>query len=178
MVQRDPKKMMGAVQVSEYLRISLSTVHHLTRAGKLKSEKIGKKWCYTKQDLDFYLEHGHSVENKTDEDRREYERYLCNLHGRLKIDAGKDLLWAGDAVMRNYSLGGALFETTADFQIEKLRKELTQINVDLAIDSKHTYKLNGKLVYFVHPGVTRLGIEFDQSSRESISEVSQFLGVN
>ncbi len=49
------KKVLTAQEVSECLRISLSTVHHLTRTGKIKGVKMGKQWRYVRQDIDRWL---------------------------------------------------------------------------------------------------------------------------
>ena len=45
------KKVMTAQEVSEQLRIPLSTVYGLTKRGKIPAIKLGKHWRYLESDI-------------------------------------------------------------------------------------------------------------------------------
>ncbi len=105
---------LTAPEVGAYLRISLSTVHHLTRTGKLKAQKQGKRWTYLKSDIDRYVNEGLSEwisGNLTEKDRRSFARRICSLEGLMKLEGeqGAAIRWAHGRVL-NVSDQGMLFE--------------------------------------------------------------------
>lgn len=109
---------MSAPEVGDYLRVSLSTVHHLTRTGKLKARKQGKRWTYLKADVDRYINEGFPKWAPRDEvsanDRRAHARRPCHLSGRMKLEGriGNDSSdWAHGRVL-NISEQGMLFEVS------------------------------------------------------------------
>ncbi|OGW80564.1 MAG: hypothetical protein A3G33_09280 [Omnitrophica bacterium RIFCSPLOWO2_12_FULL_44_17] len=50
-------KIMTAQEVSSYLKIPLSTLYGLSKAGKIRAVKVGKHWRYLAEDIEKYL-HG------------------------------------------------------------------------------------------------------------------------
>lgn len=55
-----PKKQVLTIkEVSHYLRIPVSTVYDLARAGKIKGRKFGKHWRFLEEDIVSYF-HGNS----------------------------------------------------------------------------------------------------------------------
>jgi excisionase family DNA binding protein len=47
--------LLTAHEVSQMLRIPLSTVYHLTSVGKLQAVRIGKHWRYHRSDVEKFL---------------------------------------------------------------------------------------------------------------------------
>lgn len=45
------KRVMTAQEVSEHLRIPLSTIYNLTKRGKIPAIKLGKHWRYLESDI-------------------------------------------------------------------------------------------------------------------------------
>lgn len=178
----DSKTVLSAQEVSEYLRISLSTVHHLTRAGKLRSKKIGNKWCYKKSDLDYYLEHGEMPAESGDvaAERRVYKRFDCHSGCVLKIQKeGRDIEEFVGYVL-NYSRGGVLFEFTdaagpAKFTGNKpLRIKVSVPNAQ----NKEYYEWEGTVVHLDIEKTTRAGIQFKKLEDENLSRLSECFGLN
>ena len=83
------RKIISAQDVSTRLRISLSTVHHLTRTGQIRAVKIGKQWRYSDNEIDRYLMSGFDFRKKVEErrevDRRIYPRINCFIQGRVAV---------------------------------------------------------------------------------------------
>ena len=50
-------KVMTIKEVSEFLRIPLSTIYALAKQGKIKGAKFGRQWRFLEQDIVDYL-HG------------------------------------------------------------------------------------------------------------------------
>jgi len=46
---------MTLAEVSEYLRIPVSTIYKLSREGALPAQKLGKQWRYHKDVIDEWL---------------------------------------------------------------------------------------------------------------------------
>ncbi len=105
---------LSAQQVGKYLRISLSTVHHLTRTGKLRAAKQGKRWIYLKSEIERFLDEGFSEwiskpAPVNSEERRAFPRTPCFIEGQMS--SGGDLqekTFKGRIL--NISQHGILFE--------------------------------------------------------------------
>jgi len=50
-------------ELSEYLRISRSTLYKLAQEGKLPGQKIGKNWRFRKEAIDKWLEERNTNKN-------------------------------------------------------------------------------------------------------------------
>lgn len=178
----DSKTVLNAQEVSEYLRISLSTVHHLTRAGKLRSKKIGNKWCYKKSDLDYYLEHGEMPADSSDisEERRVYKRFDCHSGCVLKIQQeGQDSEEFVGYVL-NYSRGGVLFEfrdSAEPVQLTGSKPLRIKVSVPNA-QNKEYYEWEGTVVHLDKNATTRAGIQFRKLEDENLLKLTACFGVN
>ena len=60
---QNQEKILTAQEVSDFLKIPLSTLYGLTKQGKLKAVKVGKHWRYTEGDVRRFLENPASVKN-------------------------------------------------------------------------------------------------------------------
>jgi len=48
-------QVMTLAEVSEYLRIPVSTIYKLSREGAIPAQKLGKQWRYHKDAIDEWL---------------------------------------------------------------------------------------------------------------------------
>lgn len=161
---------MNAPQVGAYLRISLSTVHHLTRTGKLKAEKQGKRWMYRKEDVDSYVNQGLSgwaPGGLSENDRRAYVRRSCSLEGLMKLEGEWDLpRWAHGRVL-NVSDQGMLFEVSGEDQ--SLIPVLHQLPVSARFsvsahgEAQAPYVFQGTLIRREGPDGRRFGVLLESS---------------
>ena len=49
-------EIMSIKEVSEYLRIPISTIYKLAQSGQIPAVKVGKHWRFAKKDLDRLFE--------------------------------------------------------------------------------------------------------------------------
>jgi len=49
-------EIMSIKEVSEYLRIPISTIYKLAQSGQIPAVKVGKHWRFVKKDLDQLFE--------------------------------------------------------------------------------------------------------------------------
>jgi excisionase family DNA binding protein len=49
------KEVMTLAEVSDYLRIPVSTLYKLSREGTMPAQKLGKQWRYHKDAIDAWL---------------------------------------------------------------------------------------------------------------------------
>ena len=49
------KEVMTLTEVSDYLRIPVSTLYKLSREGAMPAQKLGKQWRYHKDAIDSWL---------------------------------------------------------------------------------------------------------------------------
>ena len=57
MMNRQNKRILNIREVSEFLRIPLSTIYVLVKQGKIKGAKFGRQWRFLEQDILDYI-HG------------------------------------------------------------------------------------------------------------------------
>lgn len=145
---------LNAPDVGAYLRISLSTVHHLTRTGKLKAEKQGKRWTYLKSDVDRYVNEGLSdwiSGSLSEKDRRAFARRICSLEGLMKLEGeqGASVRWAHGRVL-NVSDQGMLFEVSDEDQgvIEPLSQLPAPVRFSISAhgEDQAPYVFQGSLI--------------------------------
>ena len=171
----DDKQYMTAHDVSAYLRISLSTVHHLTRAGKLTSVKVGKQWRYDKEEINHALEKslGSISLAYAGNDRRAYERRKCFVQGFAVISRGQEGAWIGEGRILNLSYGGLLFEASEGVFYDPQAYPNPAVKLRLMIDPDHKreYEVDGIIVRAEDAAKTRFAVRF----RKLVPELAQDL---
>ena len=79
-------EVMTAREVSEFLRIPLSTLYGLAKRGQIKGVKVGKHWRYLRSDISACLQ-GAGPSNSQDSiprrDRRGHPRINCEIPAAL-----------------------------------------------------------------------------------------------
>ncbi|MDP3919729.1 MAG: helix-turn-helix domain-containing protein [Candidatus Omnitrophota bacterium] len=174
------KKIMTAQEVSKYLRISLSTVHHLTRAGKIKSVKVGKQWQYDKADIDAYLESGYEflLEKAAygGDERRFYERIACMIQGFAVISSSPVKSWEANGNVLNFSKAGILFEVSDPYMGTSPDLHVgAPVNVKLYLPSSDTaeYALEGSVAHCSPGSPSRFGMKFSDLDPELAEIIGQ-----
>ena len=64
-VDREPGGVMTIDELSDYLRISRSTLYKLAQEGRVPCQKVGRHWRFRKQAIDRWLERGGARESGT-----------------------------------------------------------------------------------------------------------------
>jgi excisionase family DNA binding protein len=172
---------LNAQQVSEYLRISLSTVHQLTRHQKLKSVKVGKQWRYLKKDIDRYLECGFEPAKEPavyrGAERRSAPRIKCLIQGFAVLTYNDREAWEGDGNVLNVSEGGMLFESLENLPVPNPEAEV-RVKVLLNPDDREEVELRGRVRHFRQDARTTLGIQFVDPQPALTASVEKLLSRN
>lgn len=110
MNNNDENVFMTTKEISEYLRIPLSTIYRLTKNGSIKGIKIGKQWRYSKTDIEKYFRGGIDTVNahlNEFTERRVYPRMNCNFQCKSSIHIeGLKEICEGECTVANVSAGG------------------------------------------------------------------------
>lgn len=182
-------KILTAQDVGRYLRISLSTVHHLTRTGQIKAVKVGKQWRYYQEDLDRYLEEGFEHLKSpavspqplrkpayAGDERRAHPRIKCFVQGTLLVPDPAQEILAADGHILDLSAGGLLFETPEDSlrSIELGDDTRASVRLFLPSSSKQEVELEGVIRHRKANGALRLGLKF----QKEVPEVAALLSAS
>jgi excisionase family DNA binding protein len=104
-------EIMTPKEVSEYLKLPLSTVYKLSQEGKLQGTKFGKHWRYLKSDIESYLTGLNTMDSYgAAMDRRRFPRKVCDIDAVFEVDVPDIKKCKGQGIIRNISVGGALLE--------------------------------------------------------------------
>ena len=56
MAENKPSEVFSLQELSEYLKIPISTLYKLVREGKIPSQKIGRQWRFRKETINRWLD--------------------------------------------------------------------------------------------------------------------------
>lgn len=183
----EQKKLLTAVEVGNRLRISLSTVHHLTRTGQIRAVKVGKQWRYVEEDVEHYLwggfDYRKQIQERRKSDRRVYPRISCFIQGVADISTPNTTSkkWEGNGTAVNISEGGMLFEIAESEPAENVKATLSdQVSICLYFPSSVSQKidgidLEGKIARFDNNSHLRFGIFFDELSLEANRIIQHYI---
>ena len=65
-MEERPASVMTIEELSNYLKISRSTLYKLAQEGKLPCQKVGRHWRFRKEAIDRWLEEGGVAEMNTE----------------------------------------------------------------------------------------------------------------
>ena len=65
-MEERPASVMTIEELSDYLKISRSTLYKLAQEGKLPCQKVGRHWRFRKEAIDRWLEEGGVAEMNTE----------------------------------------------------------------------------------------------------------------
>jgi len=173
------KKDITAQEASELLRISLSTLHHLTRSGRIRGAKIGREWRYLAEDIEILLRdclyHDSLADRRQETEHRTFRRINCFIQGRATVPLfwEKEGEWEGTVL--NLGEGGALFEVyTLTHIFQAKQGDAVELALVLPGNDTREMRLKGVISHIDRQeGKTRFGITFqgmDSLMREAIHE--------
>lgn len=65
-MEESPSSVMTIEELSDYLKISRSTLYKLAQEGKVPCQKVGRHWRFRKEAIDRWLDEGGAAEVKTE----------------------------------------------------------------------------------------------------------------
>ncbi|HTL46607.1 MAG TPA: helix-turn-helix domain-containing protein [Verrucomicrobiae bacterium] len=157
---------MTAQEVSEYLKLPVSSVHQLTRLGRLKPTGKGDEALYSKETIDAYLSlvaDTMAERRPGGKERRVHARRRCFIQAHAVVTLGADV-WIGEGVVLNMSEDGLLFEFCKDFEPEIPHAKTGSVTLRIKPEPHGTeeYELEGNVARFSLYPQARFGIRFPE----------------
>ncbi|MCM8774869.1 MAG: helix-turn-helix domain-containing protein [Candidatus Omnitrophica bacterium] len=130
-LHHDSKRIMTAQEVSEYLRIPLSTLYGLSKGGKIRGIKIGKHWRYLEEDIYAYFHGARHIAHvepspqirpgpeypQPFQERRSHARLNCEIPARIRVLLAKRGEQEIDGTIHNLCANGAFFGNGSDHRL-------------------------------------------------------------
>ena len=175
-------QVMTIKEVSQYLRIPVSTIYDLTRKGKLRGGKFGKHWRFLKEDIVAYL-HGDSsasrvcVQSAPSTELRQHPR--INTQISSTVVAGlpeKHASFTG--TIRNLSMSGAYFviKTTAGSPVTLEAGDPVEILFEIPGPVPRRIESEGRIVRQKKNGTVGSGIKFKHLPAEVMEALQDYVG--
>lgn len=164
-------RLLTTKEVSEYLRIPVSSLWSLTRKGKIRGVKVGKHWRYLESEIQAFLagSNGHSKIS----DNRRHCRINCEIPAKLTILlSGKDE-FPIEGLIRNLSEGGALLVYEGP-----LAEVGDPVKIVFAIEGNHSpkFELFGRVVHKSSNSKAEAGIKFRGISSNDREVIRDYVG--
>ena len=163
--------LMTAQEVSNYLRLPITTVYELTTKGKLIGAKCGKQWRYLQADIANYLNRSRPskfVYPATE--KRRFPRLKTCIPAKVTglLPETSELELSG--IIHNLSEGGALFSYAGS----KLEAG-DPIRITFVIpDSDSHVVLDGRIVH--QTNASKSGLKFKRASYKTREMIREYVG--
>lgn len=176
-------RVMTSREVSEYLRLPLSTVWNLTKTGKIRGFKVGKHWRYLESDIlsFFNLPHPRTHSVEFHEERRSSARLHCSLPAEVR-----SMLLATGPIgetgrLDNLSEQGAHFVFSQGRQTKidaGLLEPGNPVSLELSFPELNDRQmvLQGRIVHITSNGHPAIGIKFRLIHPEDQKGIKAYVG--
>jgi excisionase family DNA binding protein len=168
-----------AGEVSECLRLPLSTLYRLTKNGILKGIKVGKQWRYSRTDIEKYLASfknpRHYYNWKADSDineRRAHPRLNCHIECRFSLNLPPNKNFTSDSLIKNISGNGLLLYPLSDFLSKIDIGDPVELEFKLNLENNNI-RTDGRIV---RKAVDGFGIKFRNMNKECQDSIIHFVG--
>lgn len=168
--------LLSSREVSRYLSIPLRTIQRLTKQGKIRAIKIGKKWRYKKSDIEQYSNFGtdfsmEPARNPNDFiERRAYPRINCSLNCSMNIFIPDEKKIFSIGRISNISQGGVFIKNHNNNNISNHIRTDDPINLKFDLNENDRLKVNGRVLRIQNGGVAVKFRNIKDSVRETISK--------
>jgi len=181
---RNPK-ILTVREVSDYLKIPLSTLYELTQKGKIKASKVGRHWRYLEEDILNYLHGSESRETCFDE-RRRHPRINTETRALLRILLYSKNGSGKEGVVTNVSEGGMRFVFSAEASrilapeagvfCEAEVGDPVRVLFTMGGEKNKALELDGRVVHKFKNGSISVGIKFKNISPEDRAFIREYVG--
>jgi len=182
-------RVMTIKEVSEYLRIPVSTIYELASQGKLRGGKFGKHWRFLEQDILNYL-HGDMTKTSGPEEpreKREDDRVNTEIPSGMTVLLTVKKRMEVDGTMKNLSVGGAYIVSprpaaatpdTAGSASGVLPEVGDPVKVTFRMpgDASSEMEIEGRIVHQSVNGKMGNGIKFKNLSDETRGKIGDYVG--
>jgi len=186
MENRDNKKtVMTAQEVSDYLKIPLSTLYGLTKSRKILGVKIGKHWRYLKENMDAYLFSSATItkshlSSKSFLEKRQTPRINSELQATLSTLLPRKNGLKHEGVIHNLSDGGVLF-ISSNGESHSTYYELgdpVKLVFKIKDENQEQMILEGRIIHqrSITRSETAFGIKFKKLSATEQGAIREYVG--
>lgn len=176
-VKTKNEAILTAQEVSDYLKIPLSTLYLLSKTGRIKAVKIGKHWRYLAQDVHDYFRKSSLVELSSNHDRRTYSRINTDIPASLTLSLHRNAPETEKGTIDNLSEGGVLFRCAAKHLSIKTDDP---VEIHFEIEDKNTgfrtLQLFGRVVHQAKNTDSQFGIKFRPLASEDEGVIREYVG--
>ena len=188
----DQRTIMTAQEVSDYLKIPLSTLYGLTKRKKIRGAKIGKHWRFFRREVENYLKHSEDQPlvpppDLKDSDRRETSRINCELPAHLNICLPRKNERSGEGCIHNLGEHGALLVIRRNGNHGNENgngEEKTDLVINDPVEmvfivpgaSPHIMRVEGRIIHRLHANRLAFGIKFKGLSRKDKKIIENYIG--
>lgn len=180
--KNDKEKVMTVPEVSDYLRIPVSTIYDLTHKGKIRGVKVGRQWRYLEADIRAFL-HGETLASGGSArltEQRKHSRIRTRIPAQIAVHLGEDSHLKKNGRLRDISEGGVLFvcENGNGSGIKSLGEgQPVKIIFEIAGNgSSNKIEVAGRIVHFVTNGEVKTGIQFQNLSAKDREAIQDYVG--
>jgi len=176
--------MMTTKEVSDYLRIPVSSLWHLTKTGKIRGFKVGKHWRYREEDILAFFDNSIKLEQsferqEASSERRSHPRLNCQLSASIRVP---EKLFLPQAVsISNLSQTGLLIvftnhkNSTGSVSFCRVGDPI-EVRFSLSQQDSKLMNLSGRVIHQSVNGKLRLGIKFRQMQQEYEKVIKDYVG--
>lgn len=187
-------RVMTIREVSEYLKIPLSTLYELVKKGKIRGVKIGRHWRFLEEDILHYLRNGchpsdgqHPETNFREMERRQHPRINAESSAKLTVHLSSQSGIGKEGMIRNFSEGGMIFvytESQANTEESGTHGPKAKpgvgdpIKISFEVPGKtpRSVELEGRVIHRFTNGKIAVGIKFRNISEEDRGAIRNYVG--
>ena len=181
-------KMLTTKEVSDYLRIPVSSLCRLTKMGKIRGFKVGKHWRYRAEDILSFFEGTKEACNPSE--RRQHSRLNSEIAATLQSEINTKASRLQSGVIRDISQSGCFVlidnenRDSSDESREGVRLfpkgirvgDPVQIQFKILASDPKPMVCHGRLIHQTNHGMPGLGIKFRLMPSEQRKAIRNYVG--
>ncbi len=157
---------MTAQEVSDFLKIPLSTLYGLAKQGRIKGVKVGKHWRYLRHDILDYL-HGKTNPDPDSNERRFYPRINCEIPTEFHIRLSRRQISAQGVIFTLSEYGAYFQDGPISFQVQVD----DPVEVTFEVGDRKIFA-QGRIIHFA----AGVGIKFKGLSAADREAIRDYIG--
>ena len=168
-------RVLTSKEVSDYLRIPVSTLWTLTKKGKIRGIKVGKHWRYLESEVHAFLNgNGNgSVASESISNKRIFQRINCEIPVRIFLLIGQTNDSEKVGMISNLSEGGARIICRG---LQAKVGDPVKMFFLIPENGSHLSEFRGRVIYVYSNSTRELGIKFKNVSPSDRKAIVNYVG--
>lgn len=181
---KENPEIINAYQACNILEIPLSTLYYLSKTGRIKSTKIGRRWRYFREDIEFYKLYGTPAHSRIASpiygpalEKRAHPRINCYLASSIEISIpGRKQLTISGMIL-NLSAGGVFIEKDNTCSLFSQIKSDDPVNLKFGLTGEpaqqEILKVTGRVLRVKDKGVA---VKFRNIGSQTKEKITEYIG--